>query len=47
MHPKLKWAIENTENPKILKILTEIAQLKSEEAQGKMLELIESGAFSG
>ena len=45
MNDKLKWAIENTENPKVLEILTEIAKLSSYEAQGEILRMIEAGAF--
>jgi hypothetical protein len=46
MNPKLRWAIDNTDNPKILEILVEISKLKSDEAQGAMLDIIERGYFS-
>lgn len=45
MHDKLRFAIDNTENPKLLKILSEITNL-DDDSQGKMLELIEMGVFT-
>jgi hypothetical protein len=46
MNDKLRFAIDNTDNPKLLQILSKIAELKSDEAQGKLLDLIKSGVFS-
>jgi hypothetical protein len=45
MIDKLRFAIDNTDNPKLLEILSQIAKL-SDPAQEKMLELIESGVFT-
>lgn len=44
MIDKLRFAIDNTSNPKLLEILVKIAKLP-DDAQEKMLYLIESGAF--
>jgi len=45
MNEKLRFAIDNTENPKLLQILSKIAELKSDETQGELLSLIETGVF--
>ena len=45
MHDKLRFAIDNTESPKLLEILSKIAKLP-DDAQEKMLDLIQSGAFT-
>lgn len=44
MNDKLRFAIDNTENPKLLEILAKIAKLP-DDAQEKMLDLIEQGVF--
>lgn len=46
MIEKLRFAIDNTDNPKLLSILAKIAELK-ESTQEKFLELVESGMFWG
>jgi len=44
MIPKLRYALDNTNNPKLLAILSKIAELP-DDAQEKILNLIQSGAF--
>ena len=44
MNDKLRFAIDNTDNPKLLEILAKIAKLP-DDAQENMLDLIQSGAF--
>lgn len=44
MIDKLRFAIDNTNNPKLLEILAKIATLP-DDAQEMMLKLIETGAF--
>lgn len=45
MNDKLRFAIDNTENPKLLEILSQIAKL-SEDNQGRILQLVEMGVFT-
>jgi len=45
MIDKLRFALDNTDNPKSLEILAKIAKLP-DKAQEGMLDLIESGAFT-
>lgn len=45
MNERLRYAIDNTDNPKLLAILSKIAALP-EKAQEGVLDLIESGAFT-
>lgn len=45
MIDKLRFAIDNTENPKLLSILAKIAEL-SEENQESVLNLVEAGVFT-
>jgi hypothetical protein len=45
MDDKLRFAISNTDNPKLLGILAKMAELP-DETQGLLLQLIETGAFS-
>ena len=44
MIDKLKWAKEQTDNPKILRLIADMAEL-SEEAQEALVECIEKGVF--
>lgn len=44
MIDKLRYAIDNTENPKLLAILAKVAELK-EENQERVLNAIEGGLF--
>ncbi len=44
MQDRLRFAIDNTDNPKLLAILSKIAELP-DDAQGKLLDLVESGAL--
>jgi len=44
MNEKLRFAIDNTDNPKLLRILSKIAELPDEE-QGTILDLGESRIF--
>ena len=45
MNERLRFAIDNTDNPKLLSILSKIAALP-EDTQEKLLDLIESGMFN-
>lgn len=45
MIDKLRFCIDNTESPKLLKILAQIAELPDEQQEG-VLALVEAGAFS-
>lgn len=45
MIDRLRFAIDNTDNPKLLAILAKIAELK-EETQEALLDAVEGGCFS-